>query len=43
MASLCVELRMSPPEYWNLRADEFDALIRELNARAKRAKAAQDG
>lgn len=43
MAALCVELHMSPPDYWNLRVDEFDALIKELNSRAKQAKAAQHG
>lgn len=43
MAALCVELHMSPAEYWNLRADEFDALISELSARYKQAKAAQHG
>lgn len=43
MAAICVELRMSPADYWNLRADEFDALIKELNARHKQAKAAQRG
>lgn len=43
MAALCVELRMSPGEYWNLRVDEFDALITEVKARHKQAKAAQGG
>lgn len=43
MAALCVELHMSPPDYWNLRADEFDALVNELNIRKQQAKAAQRG
>ena len=43
MAALCIELHMSPGEYWNLRADEFDALVKELNSRHKQAKAAQRG
>ena len=43
MAALCVELHMSPAEYWNLRADEFDALIKELRIRHKQAKAALGG
>jgi hypothetical protein len=41
MAALCVELRMKPADYWDLRADEFDALIDELKTRQKQAKAAQ--
>ena len=43
MAELCVELRMSPSEYWNLRVDEFDALIEELRIRQKQTKVAQRG
>lgn len=39
MAAVCVELRMSPADYRNLRSDEFDALVIELNNRAKREKA----
>lgn len=35
MAALCVELRMSPTEYWALRADEFEALVAELKIRQK--------
>lgn len=34
---------MSPADYWNLRADEFDALVKELNIRYKQQKAAQGG
>lgn len=43
MAAVCVELRMKPADYWDLRVDEFDALIKELNNRQKQAKAAQRG
>lgn len=35
MAALCVELRMSPAEYWALRADEFEALLAELKTRQR--------
>lgn len=38
MAALCVELHMSPAEFWNLKADEFDALVSELRARQKAAQ-----
>lgn len=40
---MCVELSMSPPVYWALRADEHDALVEELNTRARQARAAQRG
>lgn len=43
MAAVCVELQMKPADYWNLRADEFDALVRELRSRHKQVKAAQGG
>ena len=43
MAALCVELHMSPAEYWKLRADEFDALVNELKIRQQKLKAAQRG
>lgn len=43
MAALCVELRMSPADYWNLRADEFDALVSELTIRKKQEKVARGG
>lgn len=40
---MCVELRMSPPDYWAMRSDEYNALVDELNSRAKQAKAAERG
>lgn len=40
---MCVELHMSPADYWSLRADEYNALVDELNSRARQAKAAQRG
>ena len=43
MAALCVELHMSPPDYWNLRVDECEALIKELNSRAKQPRTTQSG
>lgn len=43
MAAMCIELRMRPADYWDLRVDEFDALVKELNSRAKQAKEAQRG
>lgn len=43
MAALCVELRMTPAEYWKLKLDEHAALIEELRLRHKQAKAAQGG
>ena len=44
MAALCVELRMSPADYWRLRVDEHAALVDELRARERaREKAARRG
>jgi hypothetical protein len=43
MAAMCVELRMTPAEYWKLKVDEHAALVDELNRRAKALKAAQGG
>lgn len=43
MAALCVELHMSPVEYWALRADEFDALVNELKTRHKKMKVVEGG
>jgi hypothetical protein len=43
MATMCVDLRMTPQEYWKLKADEYAALVDELNRRAKAMKAAQRG
>jgi hypothetical protein len=40
MAAICVELRMTPGDYWHLRADEHAALVDELKARVKQAKEA---
>lgn len=35
MARLCVELRMTPEEFWRLTVEEHNALVKELQDRAK--------
>lgn len=43
MAALCVELRMTPHDYWQLKVDEHAALADELARRRKAEAAAHRG
>lgn len=38
MAYVCAELRISPADYWAIKADELAALLAELNTRHKKGK-----
>lgn len=42
---MCVELRMSPSDFWALKADEYAALVDELKTRHQQqaAKAQRRG